>query len=163
MKRIGLMSDTHGFIPEGLYRFFENCDEIWHAGDMQTDEFLRHLAGNRILRAVHGNIDSQPVRITYPAKLRFLCEEVDVLMTHIGGYPGHYDRSVRNEIRTNPPKLFICGHSHILKIIWDRKLGLLHINPGAAGKSGFHKVITALRFVIDGSDIREMEIWEKSR
>jgi hypothetical protein len=163
MKRIGLMSDTHGFIPEGVYRFFEKCDEIWHAGDMQTDEFLRRLAGDRILRAVHGNIDSQAIRITYPSKLRFRCEEVEVLMTHIGGYPGHYNPSIRQEIMSNPPKLFICGHSHILKVIYDRKLDLLHLNPGAAGKTGFHKVSTALRFVIDANDIREMEIWESER
>lgn len=163
MKRIGLLSDTHGFIPEGLFLFFEKCDEIWHAGDIEKDGSLRELAGDRTLRAVHGNIDDHLIRITYPAKLRFRCEEVEVLMTHIGGYPGHYDRSVRTEIYDNPPKLFICGHSHILKVIYDRKLDLLHINPGAAGKTGIHRVITALRFVINGADILDMEIWETKR
>jgi uncharacterized protein len=163
MKRIGLLSDTHGDIPERLFIFFERCDEIWHAGDIGNDETLNKLAGERTIRAVHGNIDGQAIRSLYPVKLRFLCEEMDVLMTHIGGYPGHYDRSVREEIQTRPPKLFICGHSHILKVIYDKKLEILHLNPGAASRSGFHKVCTALRFVIDGTEIREMEIWETER
>jgi uncharacterized protein len=163
MRRIGLLSDTHGDIPERLFTFFEKCDEIWHTGDIGNDESLIRLAGGRILRAVYGNIDGQDIRIKYPAKQRFLCEGMDILMTHIGGYPGHYDRSIRYELNTHPPKMFICGHSHILKVIYDKKLEILHLNPGAAGRNGFHKVCTALRFVIDGTDIREMEIWETGR
>jgi putative phosphoesterase len=163
MRRIGLLSDTHGVIPERLFIFFEKCDEIWHAGDIGNEETLNLLVGERMFRAVHGNIDGQDIRIKYPARLRFLCEGMDILMTHIGGYPGHYDRSVRVEIYTRPPKLFVCGHSHILKVIYDKKLEILHLNPGAAGRTGFHKVCTALRFVIDGTDIREMEIWETER
>ena len=163
MKRIGLLSDTHGEVPEGLRNFFENCDEIWHAGDIGNDTGLLELAGKRILRAVYGNIDGHENRVKYPEKLRFFCEKSEVLITHIGGYPGNYDRSIRQEIFSRPPKLFICGHSHILKVIYNKKLGLLHLNPGAAGRYGFHKFITALRFVIDGEDIREMEIWETER
>jgi uncharacterized protein len=163
MRRIGLLSDTHGDIPERLFIFFEKCDEIWHAGDIGNDEALNKLVGDRMIRAVYGNIDGQDIRIKYPAKLRFLCEGMDILMTHIGGYPGHYDRSVRDEITTRPPKLFICGHSHILKVIYDKKLEILHLNPGAAGRNGFHRVCTALRFIIDGPEIREMEIWETER
>jgi uncharacterized protein len=160
MTRIGLLSDTHGFINERLFSFFENCDEIWHAGDIGNIGTADKLASFKTLRAVHGNIDGQDVRIVHPQHLRFLCENVDVWITHIGGYPNHYDVSLRNQIIANPPKLFICGHSHILKVIYDKKLELLHINPGAAGKSGFHKVATAVRFAIDGSDIKELEIIE---
>lgn len=163
MKRIGLLSDTHGDVPEGLRNFYERCDEIWHAGDIGNDAGLMELTGTRLLRAVYGNIDGQENRMKYPDKLRFFCEKTEVLMTHIGGYPGNYDRSIRQEIWSRPPKLFICGHSHILKVIYDKKLELLHLNPGAAGKYGFQKVSTALRFVIDGETIREMEIWESKR
>ncbi len=163
MKRIGLLSDTHGDLPAKLLAFLENVDEVWHAGDIGNAETADLLSAFKPLKAVYGNIDGQDVRVTWPQHLRFLCEEVDVWMTHIGGYPGHYDRSVKSEIFRNPPKLFICGHSHILRIIYDKKLDLLHINPGAAGRKGFHKVQTALRFVIDGKDIRDMEIWEFTR
>jgi uncharacterized protein len=163
MKRIGLLSDTHGDLPAKLLAFFENVDEVWHAGDIGNAETADLLAAFKPLKAVYGNIDGQDVRVTWPQHLRFLCEGVDVWMTHIGGYPGNYDRSVKPEIFRNPPKLFICGHSHILRIIYDKKLDLLHINPGAAGRKGFHKVQTALRFVIDNKDIRDMEIWEFTR
>jgi uncharacterized protein len=163
MKRIGLMSDTHGDIPEKLFGFFANVDEIWHAGDIGNVETADKLTAFRPLKAVYGNIDGQDVRISWPQHQRFFCEEVDVWITHIGGYPGNYDRGVKPEIFKNPPKLFICGHSHILKVIYDKKLDLLHLNPGAAGSKGFHKVQTALRFVIDGKNIREMEIWEFTR
>lgn len=163
MRRIGLLSDTHGDIPESLFSFFGTCDEIWHAGDIGNAATAQRLAGFRPLKAVFGNIDGQDIRISTPGKLRFFCEEVEVLMTHIGGYPGHYDPRIREELRERPPKLFICGHSHILKVIYDKKLDLLHLNPGAAGSKGFHKFRTALRFVIDGADIREMEIWQSER
>jgi uncharacterized protein len=163
MKKIGLLSDTHGDLPDRLFTFFENCDEIWHAGDIGNMETIQRLSEFRFLRAVYGNIDEQEIRMLYPMHLRFYCENVDVWITHIGGYPGHYDRIVRSEIERNPPKLFICGHSHILRVIYDKKLDLLYLNPGAAGKSGFHRFRTALRFVIDGKEIREMEIWQTEK
>jgi hypothetical protein len=163
MRRIGLLSDTHGEIPDRLFTFFEPVDELWHAGDIGNAVTAGRLASCKPLRAVHGNIDGQDVRIDYPRHLRFMCEQVDVWMTHIGGYPGNYDRSVKPEIYTSPPKLFISGHSHILKVIYDKKLGLLHLNPGAAGSKGFHKVQTAMRFVIDGDNIRDLEVWEFKR
>lgn len=163
MKCIGLMSDTHCDIPEKLFGFFAHVDEIWHAGDIGNAETADKLAAFKPLKAVYGNIDGQDVRVTWPQHQRFFCEEVDVWITHIGGYPGYYDRSVKPEIFKNPPKLFISGHSHILKVIYDKKLDLLHLNPGAAGSKGFHKVQTALRFVIDGKNIRDMEIWEFTR
>jgi len=163
MKRIGLLSDTHGFVHERLFRFFDGVDELWHAGDIGNIETADQLAAFKPLRAVYGNIDGQDLRVVYPAHQRFRCEETEVWLTHIGGYPGHYDRAVRPEIFAHPPNLFVCGHSHILKVIYDKKLNLLHLNPGAAGNYGFHKVCTALRFVIDGKEIRDMEIWELAR
>lgn len=163
MKRIGLLSDTHGDIPDKIFGFFEKVDEIWHAGDIGDLKTAQALAAFKPMKAVYGNIDGQDIRIQWPQHQRFMCEGVDVWITHIGGYPGNYDRSVKPEIFRNPPKLFICGHSHILKIIYDKKLDLLHLNPGAAGSKGFHKVQTALRFTIDGPDISDMEIWEFKR
>jgi putative phosphoesterase len=163
MKRIGILSDTHGYFNEKLIEFFANCDEIWHAGDIGNIDTADKIAKFKPLRAVHGNIDGHEVRIVHPQNLRFMCEGVDVWMTHIGGYPGNYDVSIRESIRKNPPKLFICGHSHILKIMYDKKLDLLHINPGAAGKSGFHKISTAVRFVIDDNNFKEMEIIEMEK
>ncbi len=163
MKRIGLLSDTHGFLPERLFSFFENVDEIWHAGDFGTLELADQLAAFKPLKGVYGNIDGQDVRTVYPLHQRFYCEEVDVWMTHIGGYPGRYERYVKPEIYRKPPQLFISGHSHILKVIYDKKLELLHINPGAAGYKGFHKKCTAVRFVIDGKNIRDLEVWEMDR
>jgi len=163
MKRIGLLSDTHGFLNPRLFSFFENVDEIWHAGDFGNLETVDKLAAFKPLKGVYGNIDGHEIRAVYPQHQRFLCEEVDVWITHIGGYPGKYERYVKPEIFRNPPKLFISGHSHILKVIYDKKLDFLHMNPGAAGYKGFHKVCTALRFVIDGKDIRDLEIWEMER
>jgi putative phosphoesterase len=160
MTRIGLISDTHGYIDDKLFQYFANCDKIWHAGDIGNIEVADILAAFRSLKAVYGNIDGTDVRISYPKIQRFICENVDVLITHIGGYPGHYDREVREILKSNPPKLFICGHSHILKIIYDKKFDLLHLNPGAAGKSGFHNIRTALRFAIDGKEIKDMEVIE---
>ncbi len=163
MKLIGLLSDTHDFLHERLFHFFENVDEIWHAGDFGSLLTADKLAAFKTIRGVYGNIDGQDVRSVFPAHQHFLCEEVKVWITHIGGYPGNYDRNVKPEIFTNPPNLFISGHSHILKVMYDKKLDLLHINPGAAGYRGFHKVCTAVRFVIEGKDIRNLEVWEMSK
>jgi putative phosphoesterase len=163
MKRIGLLSDTHGYLHQRIFPFFEKVDEIWHAGDIGNIETADSLAAFKPLKAVYGNIDGHEVRAVHPLHQRFMREEVGVWITHIGGYPGHYERSVRQEITSNPPNLFICGHSHILKVIFDKKLNFLHMNPGAAGNKGFHVVCTALRFIIDGKDIRDLEIWEMKR
>ncbi|MBT3384346.1 MAG: metallophosphoesterase family protein [Prolixibacteraceae bacterium] len=163
MKRIGLLSDTHGFLHHRIFSFFENVDEIWHAGDIGNIETADQLGAFRPLKAVYGNMDGQDVRVIYPQHLRFFCEGVDVWITHIGGYPGRYERYVKPDVFVKPPNLFISGHSHILKVIYDKKLDFLHMNPGAAGNKGLHKVCTALRFVIDGKDIRDLEIWEMKR
>lgn len=160
VKKIGLISDTHGYLNERLFAFFAEVDEIWHAGDIGSIEVTDGLAAFKPLKAVYGNIDGAGIRTVFQGRQRFFCEETEVLMTHIGGYPGHYDRNIRDVLFANPPGLFISGHSHILKIIYDRKLNLLHLNPGAAGMKGFHKVCTALRFTIAGKEIKEMEIWE---
>lgn len=163
MKRIGILSDTHGHWDEKLANFFADCDEIWHAGDIGNIETAYQINSFKPLKAVHGNIDDYKVRAAYPKILRFNCEEVDVLMTHIGGYPNHYDSHILPIIKNQPPNLFICGHSHILKVIFDKKYDLLHINPGASGKSGFHSLRTAIRLKIDGSEIKELEILEIPR
>jgi uncharacterized protein len=163
MKRIGVLSDTHGHWDDKLSKFFESCDEVWHAGDIGSIEVADTISKHKPLRAVYGNIDDYKVRIVYPKVLQFKCEEVKVLITHIGGYPNRYERDVLPIIKNQKPNLFICGHSHILKVIYDKKYELLHINPGAAGKSGFHKLRTAVRFTIDGDSIKELEILEISR
>jgi putative phosphoesterase len=163
MKRIGLLSDTHGMLSPRIFKFFEPVDEIWHAGDIGNAETADRLSAFKPLRAVHGNIDDHVLRRMFPADWRFFCEEVDVLITHIGGYPGKYEARVRNLFNIKSPQLFICGHSHILKVIFDPKYNLLHINPGAAGNKGIHRVCTAVRFVIDGKNIREMEVLEFER
>lgn len=160
MKRIGLLSDTHGHIPKKAYEFFADCNEIWHAGDIGNIETAKELAGIKTLKAVYGNIDGQEVRSFYPLYQEFNCEGVKVLMIHIGGYPGRYTPEARKLIEEIKPKLFITGHSHILKVINDPKNNLLHINPGAAGKYGMHQIATLIRFVIDGEDIRDLEIQE---
>ncbi|MCB0551153.1 MAG: metallophosphoesterase family protein [Phaeodactylibacter sp.] len=160
MKRIGLLSDTHSHLDESIFRYFEECDEIWHAGDIGDEEVASRLEAFRPLRAVYGNIDDAAMRRRFPEDLRFECEGVDVFMTHIGGYPGRYSQRVREIIRQNPPRLFICGHSHILKVMPDKKYGLLHINPGAAGLQGFHKVRTIVRFTLDEGDIRGLQVVE---
>ena len=163
MTRIGLLSDTHGFLDDRLFNYFSECDEIWHAGDIGNIGVADQLSHYKPFRAVFGNTDGQDVRIVYPEILRFTCEKTDVLIKHIGGYPGNYDRSVRTILNDNPPGLFITGHSHILKVIYDKKLGLLHLNPGAAGKYGIHKVQTVLRFGINGAEIKDMEVIEMER
>lgn len=160
MSQIGLLSDTHGFFDPRLKEFFANCDEIWHAGDIGNIETSDEIAAFKPLRAVYGNIDGHEIRMVHPENQRFYYEGMDVWITHIGGYPGYYDSRVRNLLRTNTPELFIAGHSHILKVIPDKNLGLLHINPGAAGKSGLHLVRTAVRFVIEQGKIKDLEVIE---
>ncbi len=160
MKRIGLLSDTHAWWDERYLKHFEQCDEIWHAGDIGSVEVAEKLAAFRPLRAVYGNVDGHELRLMFPEVLRFEIEGADVLMKHIGGYPGKYDPSIRNALLMNPPKLFISGHSHILKVKYDDHLGLLHINPGAAGTYGFHKVRTLVRFEIDGGKFQNLEVIE---
>jgi len=163
MKRIGLLSDTHNCLIPGILKFFENCDEIWHAGDLGSIQIADELNKLKPLKAVYGNIDGGKVRISYPETLIFDCENMKVVMTHIGGYPGNYEKKSKSIIINEKPKLFISGHSHILKVIYDKKYELLHLNPGAAGKSGFHNVITAMRFEISGDKILNLEIFETSK
>jgi uncharacterized protein len=160
MTRIGLISDTHNYLDEAVFTHFDKCDEIWHAGDFGTAQVSDKLKAFKPLKGVYGNIDGYDIRSEFPEKLRFRCEEVEVLMTHIGGYPGHYSPAIRPELVAAPPQLFICGHSHILKVIYDDKLKCLHMNPGAAGNHGWHKVRTLIRFVIDGKDMKQCEVIE---
>ncbi|MCE5179690.1 MAG: metallophosphatase family protein [Porphyromonadaceae bacterium] len=160
MKKIGLLSDTHGYWDDKFETYFASCDEIWHAGDIGSIELAGRFEALKPFRAVYGNIDDYKTRVVYPQTLRFTIENVEVLMTHIGGYPGHYDPSIRAQLLARPPKLFISGHSHILKVMYDKKLECLHMNPGAAGKYGFHRVRTLLRFVLDAGDIRDLEVIE---
>jgi hypothetical protein len=159
MKKIGLLSDTHGFLDDAVYKYFDECDEIWHAGDFGSN-VAAPLAEFKPLRGVYGNIDGKDIRLAYPEHLKFNCEKVSVWMTHIGGYPNHYAPQVKQEIYTKPPMLFISGHSHILKVIYDDKIKCLHINPGAAGKSGWHKVRTLIRFCISEEKIHTLEAIE---
>jgi putative phosphoesterase len=163
MKRIGVLSDTHSYIYPGIFKFFDACDELWHAGDIGNAETYHSLKQFKPLRAVYGNIDGHDVRILCPEIQLFKCEDIKVMMKHIGGYPGRYDPSIRHAIPFENPDIFISGHSHILKVINDKKNSLLHINPGAAGKNGLHKMITCVRFIVDGKNIRDLEILEKSR
>ena len=160
MHRIGLLSDTHGCWDDRYEKYFGECDEIWHAGDIGSTEVADRLAAIAPLRAVYGNIDSGDIRLMFPEVYRWKCEEVDVLMKHIGGYPGKYDASIRRTIYAKPPRLFISGHSHLLKVVNDPTIGCLHINPGAAGRFGFHAVRTLVRFTIDGCDIKDLEVIE---
>lgn len=160
MKKILLLSDTHGYMDDRILKYAEEADEIWHAGDIGINSVTDELKRLKPLRAVFGNIDGVQIRMEFPLHQRFFCEEVDVWITHIGGYPGKYSPAIREEILANPPKLFICGHSHILKVMPDKKLGLLHMNPGAAGVHGFHQMRTMLRFKIEGSEIRDLEVIE---
>lgn len=159
MTRIGLISDTHGFLDESVFTHFSHCDEVWHAGDFGPD-VVAALHAFKPLKGVSGNIDGYDIRSEFPERLRWKCEEVDVLMTHIGGYPGRYAPAVKKELLTNPPQLFISGHSHILKVMYDEQYKCLHMNPGAAGKQGWHKVRTLIRFVIDGRQMKDCEVIE---
>lgn len=160
MTKIGLISDTHGYIDEKILKYLQEVDEIWHAGDIGSQEVINQLRAIKPTRIVFGNIDSHDIRRLTDEHLHFKCEDVDVWLTHIGGYPGKYAPQVRNKLYANPPKLFICGHSHILKVQYDKNLDLLHLNPGAAGKFGFHVVRTMLRFAIDGDQIKDLEVIE---
>jgi uncharacterized protein len=163
LTRIGLISDTHGYLDEAVFEHFKNCDEIWHAGDFGENEIAEKLIDafpNKVFRGVYGNIDGGAIRNIYPEKLFFTCESVNVFMIHIGGYPGRYSKAVKEEIIANKSQLFISGHSHILKIIYDEKLQCLHMNAGAAGKQGWHKIRTLIRFTIDGKDMKDCEVIE---
>ncbi len=163
MIRIGCISDTHGFIHERLIDFLKDVDEIWHAGDIGNLEVAAELEKIKPLRAVHGNIDSADIRNIYPAHQKFEIENMKVWLTHIGGYPGNYDRSIKQELISCIPDIFVCGHSHILKIMFDKRLNLLYLNPGAAGNSGLHQFITALKFRINEKKVTDMEVWELKR
>ncbi|MDD3003980.1 metallophosphoesterase family protein [Flavobacterium sp.] len=160
MKKILLLSDTHSHLDEKILKYVRLADEVWHAGDIGDLKVTDALKKLKPLRAVYGNIDPAEARMEFPLHQRFWCEKVAVLITHIGGYPGKYNASIRAELQNNPPQLFICGHSHILKVIFDKQLNLLHMNPGAAGIHGFHQVRTMLRFEIDGAKIQHLEIIE---
>ncbi len=163
MKKIGIISDTHHFIHPKIYDFFSEVDEIWHAGDIGSLETIDKLRTFKTIRAVYGNIDGTDIRMEYPEFNIFECEQTKILMIHIGGYPGRYQAKARKLIDEYKPDLFISGHSHILKVINDPSRGLLHINPGAAGKSGFHKKITLIRFRVDGKTFKDLEIMELPR
>ncbi|MGB5943827.1 MAG: metallophosphoesterase family protein [Leeuwenhoekiella sp.] len=163
MKKILLLSDTHGHMDDRILAYAEKADEVWHAGDIGSLSVTDAIERIKPLKAVFGNIDDHDIRKEFPLNQRFHCEKVDVWITHIGGYPGRYSPAIREEIRANPPKLFICGHSHILKVMPDKKLDLLHMNPGAIGNHGFHKVRTMLRFTIDGEKIDNLEVIEIKR
>ncbi len=160
MIKIGLLSDTHGYLDDKIFEYFKDCDEIWHAGDIGDIKIAERLSQFREFKAVHGNIDTVDIRSVYPENLRFKAEGMNVWIKHVGGYPGKYDRSVRNELLSDTPDLFITGHSHILKIMFDKKLNLLFINPGAAGRNGLHQVRTAVRFAIDKKNVIDMEVIE---
>lgn len=163
MKKILLLSDTHSYIDDQILKYVKQANEVWHAGDIGDLKVTDRIKELKPLRAVYGNIDDKDARAEFPLNNIFEVEGVSVWITHIGGYPKRYNQRVREELKANPPKLFICGHSHILKVIYDKDLELLHLNPGAAGKHGFHKVRTMLRFSLDKGDIRDLEIIEMSK
>jgi uncharacterized protein len=162
LTRIGLISDTHNFLDDAVTKHFENCDEIWHAGDFGSVSIADKLKSLNPLRGVCGNIDGQDIRSIYPEQIVFYCEAVKVMIRHIGGYPPRYNPETKKELLIHRPQLFISGHSHILKIMYDEKLNCLHMNPGAAGKQGWHKVKTIIRFAIDGKEIKNCEVIELS-
>lgn len=160
MTRIGLLSDTHGYLDESVFTHFQHCDEVWHAGDFGEEGLIEKLREFKPLKGVYGNIDSAPTRLEFPEQNIFTCEGVKVMMRHIGGYPPKYNPATKKEIILHQPQLFISGHSHILKVMYDETLSCLHMNPGAAGRHGWHKVRTLIRFVIDGKDMRDCEVIE---
>lgn len=160
MKKILLLSDTHSYIDAQILKFVKQADEVWHVGDIGDLHVTDTLQKLKPLRAVYGNIDDANARLEFPLDNKFTIEKVTVWMTHIGGYPNRYNTRIKEEIKKKPPMLFISGHSHILKVQFDKKLNLLHLNPGAAGNHGFHKVRTMLRFVIDNDKIKDLEIIE---
>lgn len=163
MKKVLLLSDTHSFIDAQILKFVKQADEVWHAGDIGNLEVTDTLKKYKPLRAVYGNIDDKDARAEFPLDAKFMVEGVSVWITHIGGYPNKYNQRVREALKNDPPKLFICGHSHILKVQFDKKLNLLHLNPGAAGKHGFHQVRTMLRFELEKGDIKNLEIVELAK
>lgn len=161
MKKIGLISDTHGYLDEVVFEHFNHCDEIWHAGDFGSFAIVEQLQRIPVpIKGVYGNIDGQDIRGIYPEQLVWVCEDVKVLMTHIGGYPPGYNPKVKEQLLIHRPQLFVSGHSHILKIMFDDKLQCLHMNPGAAGKQGWHSMRTLIRFKIDGRNMKDCEVIE---
>lgn len=159
LTRIGLISDTHGFLDEAVFTHFADCDEVWHIGDFGSGVYEK-LKDFKPLKGVYGNIDEQGTRSIFPEQLVFMCEEVKVMLRHIGGSPPNYNPATRKELALHRPQLFVAGHSHILKVIYDDKISCLHMNPGAAGKQGWHKVRTLIRFVIDGKEMKNCEVIE---
>ena len=160
MKKILLLSDTHSFIDQQIIKYIKQADEVWHAGDIGDIAVTDTIQKLKPLRAVYGNIDNKEIRAEFPLDNKFTIENVSVWITHIGGYPKRYDRRIKEGIHKNPPTLFISGHSHILKVQFDKQLKLLHLNPGAAGKHGFHQIRTLLRFEINKDKIENLEIIE---
>ena len=158
--KIGLLSDTHSYLDPRIFDFFSECEEIWHAGDIGDSKVSDELMAFKPFKAVYGNIDDQSIRIQFPLNLLFTCEGIKVFITHIGGYPGKYTKRVREILRKEKSQLYICGHSHILKVMHDKSLDLLHINPGACGNHGFHKMKTIIRFDIIDSQIKNLEVIE---
>ena len=163
MKKILLLSDTHGHVDDHMMKYVKESDEVWHAGDIGTTQVTDTISSLKPLRAVFGNIDNHELRLSFPKELLFECEDINIYMTHIGGRPGRYAKGISEKIKSIKPKIFICGHSHILKIQYDKVNQLLFINPGAIGKHGFHKVRTMVRFEIEKSDIKNMEVIEVKR
>lgn len=160
MKQIGIISDTHSYLDDAVFKFFEDCDEIWHAGDFGNASVVERLAAFKPLKGVYGNIDGTEIRQLFPLSLRWKCEDISVMMTHIGGYPGKYAPGIKKQLATTPTQLFICGHSHIVKVMFDEQLNCLHINPGAAGKEGWHHIRTLVRIKIEGNRIFDCEVIE---
>lgn len=160
MTRILLLSDTHGHIDKRILNYVQEADEVWHAGDIGSFDVTDRIAALKPLRAVHGNIDNTKIQMEFPRDLHFTCEDVTVWMTHIGGYPGRYTQRVLEVLGNLRPRIYICGHSHILKVMPDKKLGLLHMNPGACGIQGLHSIRTMLRFLIDKAEIKDLEVIE---
>jgi putative phosphoesterase len=163
VKKILLLSDTHSYIDDQILKFVKQADEVWHAGDIGDLKVTDTIKQYKPLRAVYGNIDNAEARSEFPLDTKFEVENVSVWITHIGGYPGKYNQRVREQLKNNPPKVFICGHSHILKVQYDKHLNILHINPGAAGKHGFHKIRTMIRFELDNGSINNMEVIELAK
>ena len=159
MTRIGLISDTHSYLDETVFEYFKNCDEVWHGGDFGKG-IAESFKTFKAFKGVYGNIDGTDIRTEFPEQLVFMCEEVKVMIRHIGGYPPHYNAETKKELLLHQPQLFISGHSHILKVMYDSTLQCLHMNPGAAGKHGWHKMRTLIRFVIDGKNIKDCEVIE---
>ena len=160
MKRIGILSDTHGTLDEAIFKHFDDVDEIWHAGDIGSMDLLNRLKAFKPTIAVYGNIDDWNIRNLCPKEAHFKCEDVNVWLTHIGGRPGRYDREVFLRLYHQPPQLFVCGHSHICKVEFDKRLNMLYVNPGAAGNYGIHKIKTLIKFDVEGSNMKNMVVIE---